>query len=89
MFFLIKSLTLIISDNIKKIEEYAFHNASYNKVFIEKNVEYIDSTAFGTCNIKDGIEVHIENQYYKSINGILYTKDGKKISIFKDGTWNF
>lgn len=71
--------TLIISDNIKKIEEYAFHNASYNKVFIGKNVEYIDSTAFGTCNIKDGIEVHIENQYYKSINGILYTKDGKKL----------
>lgn len=71
--------TIFIPDNVTKIERNAFFDTSVNTIAIGKCVEYMHPEAFNYCYVKEGFEVDEENQYYKSVNGVLYTKDGKHL----------
>ena len=71
--------TIIVPNNIKVIEQEVFFDVFLNKIVIGKGVEYIHPEAFNYCYISEGFEVDEENQYYKSVNGVIYTKDGKHL----------
>ncbi len=71
--------TIIIPDNIKVVEQEVFYDVFLNKIIIGKGVEYIHPEAFNYCYVKEGFEVDEKNQYYKSVNGVIYTKDGKHL----------
>ncbi len=61
-------------DSLEYIGDYAFNNANIPKVTIPKNVSYIGKDVFSYVK---SYTVAKENKYYKSVDGVLYSKDGK------------
>ncbi|MBQ9728555.1 MAG: leucine-rich repeat domain-containing protein [Clostridia bacterium] len=52
---------------------------SLQRVTIPKTVAKIDKIAFYAGNVGCKFEVDPENEAYKSVDGVLYTKDGQKV----------
>ena len=72
-----------ISDSVINIGASAFKGCSYLKSMkVSKNVIYIGTGAFAQCQRLSAIEVDEKNENYKSVNGTLYTKDGKTLMQF-------
>lgn len=73
--------TITLPESLKHLDSGAFTGCDRLKsIFIPKNVEYIgDKTAIGDCTSLERIEVDPENQYYTSIDGILYDKSLTKV----------
>ncbi len=61
-------------DSLEYIGEEAFYGAPLKSVTIPKNVSYIGLNAFGNV---DSYNVASQNKYYKSMDGLLCSKDGK------------
>jgi len=90
-----KSIT--VSSGVTEIRERAFgHIPNVSKIFISDSVTKIDSGAFriiydnsigeyGGCIGIEEIIVDENNPCYKSIDGSLYTKDGKKLIQYTTG----
>lgn len=67
---------VVIPDSVTKLLDLAFYGCiSLTTVKIGKGVEEIGMSAFGCCGLTS-IDVNEENQYYKSIDGNLYSKGG-------------
>ena len=78
--------SIIIPDSVTSIGWYAFHECDrLNDVYIGKGVATIDTTAFIGCDNLVNITVNEDNQNYKSIDGNLYTKDGKTLLQYAIG----
>ena len=72
-----------VSDNVERIGMYAFMNASKIKTLnIGKNVSKIYGSAFINCSSLETINVNINNVNYKTVDGILYTSDGKTLILY-------
>lgn len=86
-FSLCKSLESIeIPDSVTTIEHLAFDNCeSLSRVIIGKNASSIGERVFVSCRRLTSIEVDSKNEYFKSIDGILYTKDGKTLVQYAAG----
>ncbi len=65
---------------VTSIKEEAFW-LEYSLISIEipSSIVNIGALAFDACENLTRIDVHADNQYYKSIEGKLYTKDGKTL----------
>ena len=73
----VKGLTeVIIPDGVTNIEANSFGD-SLRSITIPASVINIDAEAFVDCTRLQNIKVSEENAAYKSIDGNLYTKDGK------------
>lgn len=73
----IKNLTL--PDSLKSIGEYAFAYSDIESVFLGKSVEKIGDAAFAYCTNLKNITVSEENNHFKSPDGNLYSKNGKRL----------
>ncbi len=83
-----------VPENITRIKICAFtpteeigedyHNP-LEKIFIPKGVETIDCSAFGACRFLQRIDVDADNPFFTSIDGVLFSKDGKKLHTFPAG----
>ncbi len=87
-----------LQEGIKYIGEYAFSETRVTSITIPASVTYIgESTyhtgggwtlqgkrAFADMNDLQKIEVAKDNENYKSIDGILYSKDGTKLYVCPD-----
>ncbi len=51
-------------------------------IYIGKDVKYIDETSFFYCKMLKSIEVDKDNPYYTSVDGVLFTKDMKKLVAY-------
>ena len=81
------SLTsVVIPDSVTSIGDSTFYNCtSLTSVIIPKSVTSISDWAFDNCTSLKSIEVDVNNQHYKSIEGNLYTKDGKTLVQYAIG----
>ena len=81
------SLTSVtIPDSVTTIGDYAFYSCtSLTSVTIPDSVTSIDYDAFYDCTSLSNITVGANNQYYQSIDGNLYTKDGKTLIQYAVG----
>lgn len=75
-----KLRTIIIPEACVSIGHSAFSNCKeLSNLFIPKNVSQIGNEAFNGCEELESIIVDSQNRYFKSINGILYDYNCKKI----------
>ena len=70
---------------VKNIYLVAFNNKSITSVVIPDSVTSIGGGAFYNCSSLTSINVSDENTTYKSINGNLYSKDGKNLIQYATG----
>ncbi len=68
---------------IVAVDEYTFvsdENVKY--IYISDTVQYIDERAFVYCKQLRGVYVDDNNPWYTDVDGVLYTKDMKKIILY-------
>lgn len=79
--------SLVVSNGVKTIEGEAFHHcAALESIAISESVETIDRYAFSYCSALQSIDVAENNANYRSIDGILYTKDVKTLIKCPEGS---
>ncbi len=79
-------IDVTISDSVIIIENEAFLACdSLRNVTIPANVMSVGYGAFGYCDSLLSLDVNENNQYYKSIDGNLYSKDGKTLVQYAVG----
>ena len=86
-FYYCSALTdVTIGNSVNSIGEYAFLSCtSLTSVTIGNSVTSIGDGAFRNCTSLTSIEVDENNVYYQSIDGNLYTKDGKTLICYATG----
>ena len=87
LFYSCDTLTsIVIPDTIAIIEEgVASFCQNLTSVYIGKNVSYIGYYSFKESPKLASIEVDSRNVMYKSLDGNLYTKDGKTLLMYAPG----
>ena len=80
---------ITIPANVTSIGKGAFdYCKSLKGVYIPKRVTSIGKLAFSDCRALTEIKVDKANEFYKDINGDLYTKDGKTLLQYAIGKEN-
>lgn len=65
------------------IRQYAVNADEYaEELFIGASVRHIDDTAFYNAKNLQKITVDPANEWYKDIDGVLFTKDGKTLMLY-------
>lgn len=70
--------------SLEKIGEYAFADTGITKINIPEKVDYISSIQFNS-SIIENYTVSENNPYYKSVDGVVYSKDGTVLVAFPNG----
>lgn len=66
---------IVIPPSIRRIDEFAFQGcSSLTNIVIPASVEFVAPSAFSGCNGLASIEVEDGNQWYASVDGVLYDK---------------
>ena len=77
---------IIIPDSVTSISGYAFQGYDrITSIMIPHSVTSIDVCAFVGCDGLEKIIVDKRNPYYKDIDGVLYSKDGKQLVRYPIG----
>ena len=86
-FYYCSSLTsIVIPSSVTSIGDRAFAGcSSLTSILIPSSVTSIGESAFSNCSSLTSIEVDVNNENYKSIDGNLYTKDGKTLIQYATG----
>ena len=78
--------SVTIPDSVTSICSYVFYYCdNLTSVTIGDSVESIGDSVFSGCKSLTSIDVNIDNQFYKSIYGNLYSKDGKTLIQYTIG----
>jgi hypothetical protein len=62
-----------------------YGHSGITSVTIPASVAYIGSAAFAKCANLSAISVSADNQHYKDIDGVLFTKDGETLCAYPSG----
>ena len=77
---------ITLPETTKSIDSEAFGGCSnLTSIRLPASVAEVNSTAFFGCKNLSQIDVAEENENYRSIDGVLYTKDGKVLLRFAEG----
>ena len=78
--------SVTIPDSVETLGEYAFANCSkLSELTLGNSIKLIGNCAFYDCTSLIAITVDADNQYYKDIDGNLYSKDGKTLIWYAIG----
>ena len=79
-------VSIDIPDSVTTIGDYAFDGCSaLENVRLSKNVTKLGSAPFYGCESLANIEIDENNPNYKSIDGHIYSKDGKTFIQYANG----
>ena len=68
---------------VSAVGKFTMNTDEYVEViYIGKDVKYIDETSFFNCKVLKAIEVDEKNECYTDVDGVLYTKDMKKLLVY-------
>lgn len=87
-FYYCKNLTTIIIDGksqLKKVGAAAFNSTGISWFHIPAHVESFNSSTLANCPNLTKIEVSAQNNFYKSVDGVLYSIDGKTLLTYPCG----
>ncbi|MGM9602280.1 MAG: leucine-rich repeat domain-containing protein [Faecousia sp.] len=80
---------IILPDTLKSISDSAFYRCTnLNQISIPANVCSIGENPFFRCSSLEAITVDENNQYYCSIDGILYDKSVSELLAYPEGLQN-
>ena len=80
---------ITIPNSVTSIGAYAFSGCyKLKEITIPSSVTTIGGEAFYSCPSLESINVNEENPNYKSIDGILFSKDGTKLCKYPQGKGN-
>ena len=72
--------TFEIPEGVTEISDNAFYGAKFVKeIKISKTLKNINENSFSMCDSIEGFTVDGENTDFKSVNGVLFSKDGTKL----------
>ena len=74
--------SIVLPDSVKYVGHLAFYCENLKSVTLSKNLEYISSGAFVFSDSLENIYVPDDCENYKSIDGVLFTKDGKTLCCY-------
>jgi hypothetical protein len=78
-----KMSSITIPNGVEEINDCAFDKCDgLTSIFLPASITYINPTALSYCNNLTSIFVANDNPEYKSIDGVLYSKDGTKLLKF-------
>ena len=71
------------SKPVSAVGDFTMNTDEYVEVIhIGKDVKHIYETSFFYCKELKAIEVDAQNEYYTSVDGVLYTKDMKTLLVY-------
>lgn len=68
-----------IPDSVESIGRTAFKHTKLTSVKLPGGLEYIGAIPFCGCENLTEITIPDSNEYYKTVDGVLYSKDGKTL----------
>lgn len=71
-----------LGKNVKAIEKNAFNFNKFSSISLGDKVEELNPQAFGQISTFKEFAVDSKNPYFMAIDGVLYTKDMKKLVCF-------
>ena len=75
-----------LPEGLEELNESVFLGCSgLKKAFIPRGVRFVHNRAFADCTSLLRITVDSDNPYYKDLDGVLYSRDGKTLVIFPGG----
>ncbi|MBR3135723.1 MAG: leucine-rich repeat protein [Clostridia bacterium] len=75
-----------IQEGVFRIEEEAFRECvGLTTITLPNSLTSIDRSAFTDCTGLTSITVASDNQNYKDVDGVLFTKDGKELLVYPAG----
>ncbi|MBE6752772.1 MAG: leucine-rich repeat domain-containing protein [Ruminococcaceae bacterium] len=78
--------SITIPDSVTHIGTFAFYGCrSLTSIIIPSGVTAIGEEAFYGCSSLTSINVDENNSFYKFVNGVLFTKDGKALIAYPNG----
>ena len=63
--------------------------SSLTSIELYEGIKYVYSYNFEGCSSLESINVDVDNKVYKSINGILFSKDGETLCVYPRGRTSF
>ncbi|HEY3853347.1 MAG TPA: leucine-rich repeat domain-containing protein [Verrucomicrobiae bacterium] len=76
---------ILIPDSVTAIGYGAFTGCSLSNIFVGSNVTSIGSVAFSSCASLTNITVDAQNQFYSSLDGVLFDKSQTTLLQFPGG----
>ncbi len=73
---------VIWGKGVQEIENRVFQDSGLEYIYIPETVKFIDKTAFYGCEHIQNFDVSPDNPYFQSIDGSLYSKNGKTLIRF-------
>lgn len=81
--------TIVLSSAITKLESFTFNYCvNLRSLFVTKALQSISQHALNNCYSLQQIDVDVDNEYYCSYNGVLYSKDMKTLVYYPKGMQN-
>ena len=77
--------TLKFGKNVEKIYDYVFFQTNIKEITLPKKLNHISGTAFLGNHVIKNINVDANNTNFSSNNGIVFSKDKKKIVLYPQG----
>lgn len=73
---------IIFPEGLKSIGYSAFFGCnSLKEVVLPKELSYVSPNAFAYCHNLSGIQMHLDNPYLVSVDGVVYSKDRTRLCI--------